>query len=139
MVQIISGKKGKGKTKYLLDSVNGAVASAQGSVVYLDKTAKHMYELSNKVRLINVSDYGINSYDAFIGFVSGIISQDHDLEQIYLDSFLKVSKLEDVDVTDTLDQLDKIGEKYGISIVVSISLDKEEIPEALQDKIAVAL
>ena len=69
MVQIISGKKGKGKTKYLLDSVNGAVASAQGSVVYLDKTAKHMYELSNKVRLINVSDYGINSYDAFIGFV----------------------------------------------------------------------
>lgn len=58
MVQIISGKKGKGKTKYLLDSVNGAVASAQGSVVYLDKTAKHMYELSNKVRLIIVSDYG---------------------------------------------------------------------------------
>ena len=98
-----------------------------------------MYELSNKVRLINVSDYGINSYDAFIGFVSGIISQDHDLEQIYLDSFLKVSKLEDADVTDTLDQLDKIGEKYGISIVVSISLDKEEITEALQDKIAVAL
>ena len=32
MVQIISGKKGKGKTKYLLDSVNGAVASAQGSI-----------------------------------------------------------------------------------------------------------
>ena len=139
MVQIISGKKGKGKTKYLLDSVNGAVASAQGSVVYLDKTAKHMYELSNKVRLINVSDYGINSYDAFIGFVSGIISQDHDLEQIYLDSFLKVSKLEDADVTDTLEQLNKISEKYGISVVVSISLDKEELPEALQDKIAVAL
>lgn len=86
MVQIISGKKGKGKTKYLLDSVNGAVASAQGSVVYLDKTAKHMYELSNKVRLINVSDYGINSYDAFIGFVSGIISQDHDLEKMYFDT-----------------------------------------------------
>ena len=52
MVQIISGKKGKGKTKYLLDSVNGAVASAQGSVVYLDKTAKHMYELSNKVLIM---------------------------------------------------------------------------------------
>ena len=49
MVQIISGKKGKGKTKYLLDSVNGAVASAQGSVVYLDKTAKHMYELSKHI------------------------------------------------------------------------------------------
>ena len=139
MVELIVGKKGKGKTKVLLDKVNGAVKEANGSIVYLDKSTKHMYELNNKVRLIDVSRYMIENESEFLGFVCGIISQDHDLEQIYLDSFLKVSKLEDADVTDTLDQLDKIGEKYGISIVVSISLDKEEIPEALQDKIAVAL
>ena len=123
----------------LLDRVNGAVKEANGSIVYLDKSTKHMYELNNKVRLIDVSSYPLKNADEFVGFICGIISQDHDLEQIYLDSFLKVSKLEDADVTDTLDQLDKIGEKYGISIVVSISLDKAEIPEALQDKIAVAL
>ena len=139
MVELIVGKKGKGKTKVLLDRVNGAVKEANGSIVYLDKSTKHMYELNNKVRLIDVSSYPLKNADEFVGFICGIISQDRDLEQIYLDSFLKVSKLEDTDVTDTLDQLDKIGEKYGISIVVSISLDKEEIPEALQDKIAVAL
>lgn len=139
MVELIVGKKGKGKTKVLLDRVNGAVKEANGSIVYLDKSTKHMYELNNKVRLIDVSSYPLKNADEFVGFICGIISQDHDLEQIYLDSFLKVSKLEDADVTDTLDKLDKIGEKYGISIVVSISLDKEEIPEALQDKIAVAL
>ena len=139
MVELIVGKKGKGKTKVLLDRVNGAVKEANGSIVYLDKSTKHMYELNNKVRLIDVSSYPLKNADEFVGFICGIISQDHDLEQIYLDSFLKVTKLEDADVTDTLDQLDKIGEKYGISIVVSISLDKEEIPEALQDKIAVAL
>ena len=139
MVELIVGKKGKGKTKVLLDKVNGAVKEANGSIVYLDKSTKHMYELNNKVRLIDVSGFPIKNADEFEGFICGILSQDHDLEQIYLDSFLKVSKLEDADVTDTLDQLDKIGEKYGISIVVSISLDKEEIPEALQDKIAVAL
>ena len=139
MVELIVGKKGKGKTKVLLDRVNGAVKEANGSIVYLDKSTNHMYELNNKVRLIDVSSYPLKNADEFVGFICGIISQDHDLEQIYLDSFLKVSKLEDADVTDTLDQLDKIGEKYGISIVVSISLDKEEIPEALQDKIAVAL
>ena len=139
MVELIVEKKGKGKTKVLLDRVNGAVKEANGSIVYLDKSTKHMYELNNKVRLIDVSSYPLKNADEFVGFICGIISQDHDLEQIYLDSFLKVSKLEDADVTDTLDQLDKIGEKYGISIVVSISLDKEEIPEALQDKIAVAL
>ena len=139
MVELIVGKKGKGKTKVLLDKVNGAVKDANGSIVYLDKSTKHMYELNNKVRLIDVSGFPVKNADEFVGFICGILSQDHDLEQIYLDSFLKVSKLEDADVTDTLDQLDKIGEKYGISIVVSISLDKEEIPEALQDKIAVAL
>ena len=139
MVELIVGKKGKGKTKVLLDRVNGAVKEANGSIVYLDKSTKHMYELNNKVRLIDVSSYPLKNSDELVGFICCIISQDHDLEQIYMDSFLKVSKLEDADVTDTLDQLDKIGEKYGISIVVSISLDKEEIPEALQDKIAVAL
>ena len=139
MVELIVGKKGKGKTKVLLDRVNGAVKEANGSIVYLDKSTKHMYELNNKVRLIDVSSYPLKNADEFVGFICGIISQDHDLEQIYLVSFLKVAMLEDADVTDTLDQLDKIGEKYGISIVVSISLDKEEIPEALQDKIAVAL
>ena len=139
MVQLIVGNKGKGKTKQLLDKVNNEIEKTKGNIVYLDKSTKHMFELNNRIRLIDVSDYLVTNADEFLGFICGIISQDHDLEQIYLDSFLKVSKLEDADVTDTLDQLDKIGEKYGISIVVSISLDKEEIPEALQDKIAVAL
>ena len=139
MVELIVGKKGKGKTKVLLDRVNNAVKEANGSIVYLDKSTKHMYELNNKVRLIDVSSYPLKNADEFVGFICGIISQDHDLEQIYLDSFLKVSKLEDADVTDTLEQLNKISEKYGISVVVSISLDKEELPEALQENLAVAL
>ena len=52
MVQLIVGKKGKGKTKYLLDKVNSAIQDAHGSIVYLDKSSKHMYELNNKIRLL---------------------------------------------------------------------------------------
>ena len=105
MVELIVGKKGKGKTKVLLDKVNGAIKEANGSIVYLDKSAKHMYELNNKVRLIDVSGYPIKNADEFVGFVCGIISQDHDLEQIYLDSFLTTAKLEGQDVTNALDEL----------------------------------
>ena len=83
MVELIVGKKGKGKTKVLLDKVNGAIKEANGSIVYLDKSTKHMYELNNKVRLIDVSVYPIKNADEFVGFVCGIISQDHDLEQVY--------------------------------------------------------
>ena len=139
MVELIVGKKGKGKTKVLLDKVNGAIKDANGSIVYLDKSAKHMYELNNKVRLIDVSGYPIKNADEFVGFVCGIISQDHDLEQIYLDSFLTTAKLEGQDVTNALEQLNAVGEKFNVKFVVSMSLDKEEVPASLQDKIITAL
>lgn len=139
MVELIVGKKGKGKTKVLLDKVNGAIKNANGSIVYLDKSTKHMYELNNKIRLIDVSGYPIKNCDEFVGFICGIISQDHDLEQIYLDSFLAVAKLEGLDVTSTLEQLKDIGKKFGITFVVSISLDKEDLPAAFHEDIIVAL
>ena len=85
MIEIICGEKGKGKTKELLAKVNAAVQVANGNVVYLDKSQKHMYELNNKVRLINVMDYPVGNCDEFVGFICGIISQDNDLEEMYLD------------------------------------------------------
>ena len=139
MVELIVGKKGKGKTKVLLDKVNAAVKEANGSIVYLDKSTKHMYELNNKIRLIDVSGYPIKNSDEFIGFVCGIISQDHDIEQIYLDSFLTTAKLDGLDITGTLAQLDDIGTRYGITFVISMSVDKEEVPSDFQDKVIVAL
>ena len=139
MVELIVGRKGKGKTKVLLEKVNAAIKEASGSIVYLDKNTKHMYELSNRVRLIDVSVFPIKNADEFIGFICGIISQDHDLEQIYLDSFLTTAKLEGLDVTAALTQLDNIGEKFNVKFIVSMSLDKEEVPESYQSKIIEAL
>ena len=94
MVQLIVGNKGKGKTRCLLDKVNSDVKSILGSICYLDKSTKHMFELNNRVRLICVPDYKIANTDMFLGFVAGIISQDRDLEQMYFDSFLKIACLE---------------------------------------------
>ena len=139
MVELIVGRKGKGKTKVLLDKVNGAIRNVNDSIVYLDKSTKHMYELNNKVRLIDVSVYPIKNADEFVGFVCGIISQDHDLEQIYLDSFLTTAKLEGADVTGTLEQLKAVGEKFGVTFIISMSLDKEEVPAEFQENIVTAL
>ena len=91
MIQIISGEKGKGKTKILIEKANSEVRSAKGSIVYLDKSNKHMYELSNKIRLENVCDYFIENSSEFVGFICGLISGNHDLQTIYLDSFLKIA------------------------------------------------
>ena len=118
--------------------MNGAIKNVNGSIVYLDKSTKHMYELNNKIRLIDVSGYPIINADEFVGFICGIISQDRPW-QIYLDSFLTTAKLEGLDISGTLEQLEEIGEKFGISFIISVSLDKEEIPAEFQDKIATAL
>ena len=129
MVQLIVGKKGKGKTKHLLDKVNSAVKTASGNIVYLDNNSKNMYELNNKIRLINVSDYLINDCDEFIGFICGICSQDYDLEAMYLDGFLKIAKLEGKDVSDALSQLNQISEQFKVKLVLSVTMNKDELPE----------
>ena len=140
MVQLSLGKKGKGKTKIILDMVNKEVNDAKGNIVYLDKSMGHMYELNNKVRLINVLDYEIANADEFIGFIRGIVSQDHDLEQIYFDSFLKIAQLEASDrIEEVVAELDQISDKYGFKIVASVSLDEAELPEALKSKVIVSL
>lgn len=139
MIQIIAGNKGKGKTKYLLEKVNTEIKSVHGNIVYLDKSSQHMYELNNKVRLIDTSEFMLTSPDAFLGFVCGIISQDHDLEQVYLDSFLKIASLGGEDVASMLDKLETLGEKYQITFVISISLDAHELPENMQSKVIVSL
>lgn len=139
MVQIISGKKGKGKTKILLDKANATVKATDGSVVYLDKSTKHMYELSNKIRLVNVLDYDVDSYEKFLGFIAGLIASDHDLQQVFLDSFLKLSCLEGEDITDVVRFLDKMGAAYGVTFTLSVSADADELPEAVKQYIEVSL
>lgn len=139
MVQIIAGKKGKGKTKHLLDMANAAIKGANGTVVYLDKSAQHMYELNNKIRLINVNEFPIKSSEGFLGFICGIISQDHDLETMYLDSFLKLSCLEGEEISDTYMTLKNIGEKYHITFVLSISMDAAELPECAKGDVIISL
>ena len=138
MIQIISGVKGKGKTKFLIQKANEAVKAANGSVVYLDKNNKHMYELSNRIRLINVGDFPIDTYDAFIGFICGLISQDRDLEHMFFDSFLTIASVSDDYVGYVLSKLADVSEKFNVD-TISISIDADNIPEEFKKDIVISL
>lgn len=139
MVQIIAGEKGKGKTKILLDKVNSDVLTSKGTIVYLDKSNKHMYELSNKVRLINVNDYCIECASEFVGFICGIISQDHDLEKVYLDSFLKIACLSSSEIDRVIEKLDMVSSKFNVDMIISLSADADALTEVVKSKVIVAL
>ena len=140
MIEIICGDKGKGKTKELLDKVNSSIKGNEGSIVFLDKSQKHMYELNNQVRLINVMDYPIDNCDEFLGFICGIISQDHDLEEMYLDSFLTIASLDDEgDITKAIEKLDIISEKFKVKFILSVSRNSDKLTECAKAQVIISL
>ena len=135
MVQLSVGVKGAGKTKKMLDHVHDSIKNVDGNIVYLDKSSQNMHELDNKVRLINVSEYPIQNTDQFLGFVCGICSQDYDLQEIYLDGFLKISGLEGKDISDALKQLNKISEQFKVNMILSVSMNEEDLPEFARSQV----
>lgn len=139
MVQIIVGEIGKGKTKELLRMVNTDIRTSSGNIVYLDKSNKHMFELSNKIRLINVKDYMTSSVDQFLGFLSGIISQDNDIEKIYVDSFLKVSCVDLPYLEQVLTNIEACSKQFKVDFILCISLRKEQLPSAFQKDVILSL
>ena len=98
-----------------------------------------MFDLNNRIRLINVSDFRIDNTDQFIGFISGIISQDHDLVQMYFDSFIKIAKLEGKGITDTIKRIQKISDTFKVDFFLSISIDEADVPDEFKELIEVTL
>lgn len=135
MLQIIIGEEGKGKTRLLLNMANDEIKVSGGSVLFIDQSNKHIYELSNQIRFVNVRDFDIDSTDMFIGFILGIISSDHDLEKIFLDNFKILSKSHSDKIDTILDKLQAISEKNNLDFVISLSMPANELNEKFKDNI----
>lgn len=139
MIQLIVGNEGKGKTTEMLNKVNKEIKEASGNIVYLDKNTKHMYELNNKIRLVDVSEYSFSTTDEFYGFICGIISQDHDLEQLYFDNFKKIGCVAPEQLEEVLKKFEKLSDDRGVRFCISIAEDESGIPEAFRKDIIVSL
>ncbi len=142
MVEIISGVKGKGKTKVLIEKVNAAAKVAEGNIVYIDKNNKKMYELNREIRFIVSPEYGIKNTDMFLGFLCGILSQNYDIETIYLESFLTIANIDESDdaaVEAAVEAIETISKDFEVDFVISASRDKADMPESIQGLVTVAL
>ncbi len=136
MIEIICGEKGNGKTKAMLQRANDSVETANGVIVYLDKSSQHMYELNNQIRLINITEYPISTYEGFIGFISGLLSGNHDIEYVFIDSLIKVAHLTNDTIKDAVSELEKLNS--NVHFVCSISVNENVLDEALKEKIIVS-
>ena len=128
MVKLLVGRKGSGKTKSMIQLANDRVEKSDGSVVFINKNHRLMYDLKYKIRVVCMEEYEqITNSDEYIGFLYGIISSDHDIEVIFIDSILKHADVNISDLPEFLNRLKEISDKYEIEFIVSISATTEEI------------
>ena len=139
MVELIVGANGKGKSKFLIEKVNEEIQKAQGSIVYIDKSIKYMHDLGRGVRLINIRDYPIRNSDEFFGFLYGILSQDSDLEQIYIDNLHMVANVLSTDAEDVVSKFEKIGEKHDVKFLASVSWDIADLSQNVRSCVTMSM
>ncbi|MBP3816510.1 MAG: ATP-binding protein [Firmicutes bacterium] len=128
MVKLLVGHKGTGKTKLMIEMANDEIERSNGSVIFINKNSRLMYDLKYKIRVVCMEDFEyITNSDEYIGFIYGIISSDHDIETIYIDSILKHADVTLGDLPEFLTRLKTISKNYGMDFVVSLSAEQEEL------------
>ncbi|AVM66554.1 hypothetical protein C3V37_01225 [Peptostreptococcaceae bacterium oral taxon 929] len=132
MVKLILGAKGAGKTKWLINGANDDIKSGNGNITFLDVEDEHIFSLDTNVRLINLSDYSINTIEKFYGFLLGMLSMDFDLEKIYIDSVYKIIDIKKEDLKCLVKNLEEISEKHDVDILINVDYLAEDVDSDLR-------
>lgn len=129
MIKIITGAKGAGKTKLLIDAANKDAATAKGVSAFITDTKRYMYDLAREVRFIDVTDYNIAGEDALCGFIKGVAAGNHDYEYIYIDGIARIAGKELKDMAGIFYMLDKLAADNNIVMTITCSCPVEELPD----------
>ena len=131
MIYLIIGNKGSGKTKRLIDLVNGAVEKSNGNVVCIEKERLLTYNVNYRARLVETDHYGVSGYDAFYGFLCGIVAGDHDITDILVDATLKIGGRDYEALADFLENVSNLSKIAEQDITFTVSCDESDLPERI--------
>ena len=131
MVTLIVGNKGSGKTKKLVDAANAAAKSASGNVVVLEVKNTLTLDISHEARLVSVQPYEVHGADALYGFIAGICAGNYDVQEIFIDSVLRLLD-DDADLAPFLQKIDKLAHFAETKVTCSVALTEDEIPESVK-------
>ena len=129
MIKVIYGAKGTGKTKMMIDAANAAVEQAKGHLIFVTDTKRGMYDLEREVRFIDVSEFDIAGEVALCGFVKGVIAGNHDNEYVFIDGVTRIAGKPVAEMAAFFYMLEKVAEKNDITVTLSVSATKEELPD----------
>ena len=133
MVKILAGEIGEGKTKRMIDMANAAGKEAKGNIVFVDDDNSHMYDLHYSVRFVETPKFIMEDPQVFRGFVCGILSQNSDIETIYIDGLNHImDRISDADFTAFIQELDKTSKEAEMDMVMIISRKTDALPAEVQ-------
>ncbi len=137
MIKIHIGLKGTGKTKNLINDVNGALALEKGNVVCITEGNRLMHDIDRKVRMINTEQFDIKNFDMFVGLLCGIIAQDFDVTHIFIDSVFKSVPDESMENVDALiAAIEALEAKFDTSFTLMVSADASEATDLVKKYMA---
>ena len=131
MVYLILGKKGSGKTKKLIELVNNAVEKSNGNVVCIEKERLLTYDVNYRARLVETDHYKVSGYDAFYGFISGILAGDHDITDVLVDATLRIGGRDYDELAAFLEKVAELSKITEQDITFTVSADADELPEKI--------
>jgi len=120
MVDYIMGINGIGKTRVLAEAAVATSHISDGNVLFIDGTNRLDRILPSDIRLINVSDYGINSALSFYGFLSGLCASNYDLTDIFIDSVTDIFSTKDTNINDFFEFLTGLSDSTGVDFHFSV-------------------
>ena len=130
MIKLITGKKGSGKTKILIDMINDAVKSTNGDLVCIEKGDTLRRAISKKQRWCDSEYFKVEGFDAFYGFIAGMLAGNYDIKEIFIDGILKIGGADFDELGILLGKLAALtGEET--TLVFTISADNSELPESV--------
>lgn len=132
MIRLLASAKGEGKTKRLINMANESAKVTNGHLVYIENDKRHIYDLHYDIRFIETKDYPITNYNEFFGFLCGILSQDRDVQTVYIDGILKIIEFTDNELEKFIDNLNKLCETFEVDFVVGISKKDDELSDKLK-------
>jgi hypothetical protein rflaF_00700 len=131
MIKLITGKKGTGKTKILIDQINDAVKSTNGNLVCIEKGDNIRRSISFRVRWCDTESFAVEGYDAFYGFVAGMLAGNFDIQDVFVDGILKIGGRDYDAFGNLLEKLDKLTGNDA-TVVFTVSADADELPESVK-------